>query len=69
MTVQHSPEYESEFPENFNWGKLESPKLERVASSIASRCHGQRLLVASQRHHLGGLREALRIIAETAEIA
>lgn len=68
MKAKDHPEFDQYAPENFNWGFLDSLKVEAIACKLASAAHGQGLMVASQRNLLGGLRYALNVIAEHSEV-
>ena len=66
MTVKETNSYNQEFPEMFPWGHLDSPKLCSIAFDIVN--HINHDLKTPQRVFTPGLRKALNIIAEIAEI-
>ena len=68
QTVIKSHEFSSEFPERFEWERIDSPKLAEIAVELARRVVGESLLIPSQRIRTPGLRVALNAIAEIAQI-
>jgi len=66
MVVHDCANYDSEFPEKFPWGHLDSPKLASIASAIVNRINYD--LHHTERESVPGLREALRIISRQAEV-
>jgi hypothetical protein len=66
MKAIDSQTFNREYPEQFTWGHLESPKLSSVANSI--RGHIEHDLRTADRNYTPGLRQALNIIAELADI-
>lgn len=68
MKACEHPEFNSEFPEQFNWGYLDSPTLSELAAKFASRINQEMLFLAHQRHATPGLRLALNEIAKVANL-
>jgi len=66
MRVLEHKNFNAEFPEKFNWGLLDSPRVESIAKKIASAIEFDAL--SASRNCVPGLREALRIIAEETEV-
>lgn len=66
MKVTEANDYDSEFPERFSWGHLDSPKLSSLSSMIAT--HIFKDLVTPSRLYVPGLRQALNHLAEIAEV-
>ncbi len=67
MTVQQCANWNPEFPEIYRWGSVDSPKLCSIASALVNRIEHERK-IGSERLQTPGLREALRVIAEVADI-
>lgn len=66
MTVIEDPTFNSEAPEKYNWGLLDSPTLEKLAVEFSSRIHRESLF--KDRPYMGGLRYALIEIAKVAKL-
>jgi hypothetical protein len=66
MKVKDCSDYNTEFPETFTWSWLDSPKLCNIANNI--RNHIDHDLRTANRNNVPGLRLALNIIAEEADI-
>ena len=66
MKAKDCADYDSNLPENFDW-RLDNPKLCGITSMIAARiAHSFR--TDPNRQEIPGLRAALNVIAEVAEI-
>jgi len=69
MRAKDAATYNPEFPEMFTWGHLDSPKLSSIAFDIANEiAHDIRACTSQDRLYTPGLRRALNLIAEHAEI-
>ena len=66
MRVKEHTNYNPEFPEMFTWGWLDSISLSNVTHTIVN--HIEHDLRTPERNRVPGLRSALNIIAEIAEI-
>ena len=66
MLVKDCKTFNPEFPEQFTWGHVDSPKLSDIANTI--RNHIELDLRTYSRNFVPGLREALLLIAEVAEV-
>lgn len=66
MKVTETIHYDSEFPENFTWGHVDSPKMASLGSIISA--HILKDLRTSDRLCVPGLRQALNYIAEMADL-
>jgi len=66
LLVIECQNFNPEFPERFTWGHLDSPKLASVASSIVNWIEHD--LKTLNKNLVPGLRQALREIAEQAEV-
>ena len=64
--VKENANYNSQFPELFNWGLLDSISLSKIGTSIALRISDD--LKTSERYYVGGLRLALHEISLIANI-
>jgi hypothetical protein len=67
MKVCDCQNFNPDFPERFPWGHLDSPKLASVASIIAAAAEKD-LRGPGQRHLVPGLRLALNLIADIADV-
>ena len=65
MKAKDHNHYNPEFPETFTWGWLDSPKLCDITSVIAAHIEHD---LRRDRNYVPGLRAALNIIADVAEI-
>jgi hypothetical protein len=69
MTVKAYEKYDPQFPEQFNWGMIESIKLTAVAEQIVREIKNEFVeKPQDERLKVAGLRHALNIIASVAEI-
>ena len=66
MLIYQDKEYNSKFPETYNWNKIDSIKLCKLALNYKGWI--QHDLKNIDRNLVPGLRKALNIIAERAEI-
>lgn len=65
MKVIDHDEYRPEFPETFRWSQLDSIHLCNVGNTIANHVSDN---LRKDRNDVPGLRRALKIIAEYAEV-
>ena len=65
MKVKNHCHYNPEFPEAFTWGWLDSISLGNVASDVVNQINHD---LRRDRNLVPGLRAALNIIADVAEI-
>lgn len=65
MKVSEHPSFKPEFPEVFPWGWVDSIHLTNVASTIVNHIRHD---MSKGRNNVPGLRLALNIIAERAEV-
>ena len=66
MEVRRHKDYNVEYPEAFTWGWVDSQKLGDIASIIVNYIEAD--LKTKDRNYTPGLRAALRIIADVAEV-
>jgi hypothetical protein len=66
MKVIECKDYNQQFPETFTWGHVQTISLCNLANTIV--CHVEHDLKTTNRSFVGGLRLALNLIAEQAEI-
>lgn len=64
--VKDAPEYNSEFPESYSWGLVDSIALSDIAISLARRVIDD--LLTKDRNYVPGCRLALREIAFYAKV-
>ena len=65
MKVKDHKDYNPEFPENFPWGWLDSQRLSCIASVYVNYIQNN---LKSDRNLVPGLRLALQVIAEEANL-
>lgn len=66
MKAKDHCHYNSEFPEQFTWGWIDSISLGNIAATIVNHIEHD---LRRGRNYVPGLRAALNIIADVAEIA
>jgi len=67
MKVKDHDSYNQEFPENFTWGWVDSISLGNISSVIVNYIEND-LKYSKDRNLVPGLRLALHIIADVAEV-
>ena len=65
MKVIECRDYNKEFPETFTWGHVDSIKLSSLAFNIVNHINHD---LKKDRNYVAGLRLALNLIAEVAEV-
>ena len=65
MKVKDHSQYNPQFPENFTWGWVDSISLGNIASVLVNYIEND---LKRERNYVPGLRAALNIIADVAEI-
>jgi len=66
MKVEYDAKYDKNFPETFDWELVDSPKIEQIACDIKKSIMFD--LASRNRVYAGGLRQALNIIAQHADL-
>ena len=66
MKVYQDSSYSAEFPETYDWNMVDSIKISKIAIDIKGWI--QHCLKTETRSQVPGLRKALNIIAEKAEL-
>jgi len=66
MKVYQDSKYNADFPENYTWNKIDSIKLSKIAVDLKGWL--QHDLGSASRNLVPGLRKALDVIAQKAEM-
>jgi len=65
MKVKDHDNYNSEFPETFTWGWVDSISLGNISAVLVNHIEND---LRRERNYVPGLRKALDIIADVAEV-